>query len=368
MIEHTRKMHNRADHKWGHPEAIEENFYTIPMSSFMEAAKQPEEELKATAEQLGMGCKFMINDKENPVFAGYTWKEYYTEKGIPEAPNMDKVRVLVGMPEDIQEGEILPTYFANVSGILVAYKQYAETAPMLAMGMVRAAVDRCVMVAYDVTKCIPAYHYPDCINEAHSAYQYIIEHADELHIDTDKIVFYGCSNGGFAAINLAFRLKKHNWCNAPMPRGLVLTVPVMDDVADCDSQRVLYDLEDGQKAAWDAQQNQFCMKLWLEERYADPSLEAEAVPNRATLDDLKGFPPVWFACDAEFDPSRDSVYAFAGKLHQLGIFCEVHVWGACSHQVVQLEKTELGKRVHATISGALRDAVTYDFRRQWLNE
>ena len=368
MIEKTHEMHNRADHKWGHPEAIEENFYTITMGNYLEMAKQSEEELIATGEQLLAGCKFMLNNQEDPVYAGYVWKEHYTEKGIPEDPDMEPIRVLVGMPADIKEGEKLPTFFVNASGMLVNHKNYAEVAPFLTMGMAKAAMDRFVMVGYDVNKCIPAHQYPGCVNEAHSAYQYIIDHADELHINTDKIVFYGCSNGGFAAINLSFRLMKHNWYGAPMPRGLVLTVPVMDDVADCDSQRVLFENEDGTKAAWDAEQNQFCMRLWLGEKYADPSLDVEAVPNRATVEDVKGFPPVWFACDAEFDPSRDSVYGFAMKLHQAGVFCDVHVWGGCSHQAVMLTSTDFGKRVRATIVGAMRDAVKFDFRRPWLIE
>lgn len=368
MSENTHVMHNRADHRWGHPEAIEENFYTITMESFLDAAKKTQKELESSSEQLGTAIKLVLENQEDPIYAGYEWKEYYTEKGIPEAPDMKAVRIIVGMPSDIKEGEKLPTYFVNISGILVAHKQYAEAGTALAMGMARAAVDRFVMIGYDVNKCIPAYKYPECINEAHCAYQYVIDHAEELHIDLDKFVFYGCSNGGFAALNLAFRLKKYNWLGAPMPRGLVLTVPVMDDVAVCDSQRVLYTNEDGSKAAWDAEQNQFCMKLWLGDEYGNPALDAEIVPGRATLEDLKGFPPVWFACDAEFDPSRDSMYAFASKLHQLGIFCDVHVWGACSHQAVMLANTDFGKRVRATIVGAMRDAIMFDFRRAWLNK
>lgn len=148
-----------------------------------------------------------------------------------------------------------------------------------------------------------------------------------------------------------------------MPRGIVPIVPVMDDTAFNYSQQIVFNKEDGTKSAWDAEQNHVCMQSWLGKNYGNPSLLPEAVPTRATSEDVKGYPPVWIPFDGEFDPGTDSMIEFTTLLRREGIFADVHVWGGNSHQGLQCENTDFGKRVKQVIVGALRDAVTFDFRR-----
>ena len=182
----------------------------------------------------------------------------------------------------------------------------------------------------------------------------------------NRIVIAGGSTGGQMALCLTFRLKGARYYGQ-MPRGIVAMEPVMDDVSANDSFRISFEDAEGNLNGWDVHGCRTGFKLWLGERYGDPSLPPEAVPNRATLEDVRGFPPVWMPSCAELDPSRDSAYQFAQLLHKAEIFCDFHEWGGCSHLLSGGPGEEpLARRIRATIEGALSDAVTYDFRRTWL--
>lgn len=357
---------NRYDTKWAHPESVEEGWYTISMTDFRDTARMSQEELIETSDALGNMMCSTLYDNQDEMYQNVAWKEYHTDGGCVEEPDAEPVRILVGMPKDIKEGEKLPLYFIFNAGILCQARSFAETQIGLARPLIYPAVKRSIQISYDCVRCTPAFQYPASLNDAHAAYQWVLDHARELHIDTDRIVWTGNSSGAHTALCTAFRMKRYNWGDAPMPRGLVLLVPVMDDSAFNQSQRFLFTSENGMKGGWDGEQDRFCLKLWLGDRYGEPTLQPEAVPNRATLEDVRGFPPVWIPAEAEFDPGRDSVYKLVSLLHEAEIFCELHVWGGTTHQAFSASDTDFGKRLRRVIVGAMRDAAEFDFRRPWL--
>ncbi len=359
---------NRSDIKWAHPEAAEEGWYTVTMGDIKETAKLSREELLAENEPIGELMCATLKESEEEAYQNVEWKEYYTEGGCVEEPDAKPVRVLVGIPKDIKEGEKLPLYFNFNAGILCFARSYAEMCLSLARPMMYSAIKRFIHISYDCSRCTPEYQYPASTNDAHAAYQWVLDHAEELHIDTDKIVWSGVSSSAHTALCMAFRMKRYNWGNAPMPRGLVLMVPVLDDLAFNQSQQFHITNDDGSKAGWDGEQNRFSLKLWLGDRFGEPSLLPEAVPGRATLEDVKGLPPIWIPVEAEFDPGRDTAYRLVSLLHEAGVFCDLHVWGGNTHHITSACETDFGKRVRQIIVGAYRDAVTFDFRRPWLEK
>ncbi len=363
----SRKIQQIADVKWAHPESYEDGWYVLKSMEpdFREIVKWDGKKAQAAVDKLRAGEKAALEASDAPEYVSVEWKEYFAEKGCPEEPDIEPLHILVATPKGLKPNKKLPAVFCISGGGLVCGGE-AEQSALLGRKIIDESGEKAIQVCFDY-RIAGVAQYPASVNDCHAAYQWMIEHADELQIDTDRIVIWGTSSGGHHALCLGFRLKRYNWCNAPMPRGLVIHVPVMDDTALNVSNQYYMDKEDGSKAGWDSELACITYKVWLGDRYGDPALSPEAVPNRATLEDVKGYPPVWIPGEAEFDCGRDSVYKFAALLHEAGVFCDLHVWGGTTHQGFSYGDSHFGRRIHSIITGAIRDAIKYDFRRAWLN-
>ncbi len=89
----------------------------------------------------------------------------------------------------------------------------------------------CRVIGIDYS-LLPKNKYPIPEDECFAAYKYILDHAEELKIDPENIVFGGDSAGGLLALETflsvrASRLKE--------PKGLMLIYPVVDNKCDTDS-------------------------------------------------------------------------------------------------------------------------------------
>ena len=350
----------RTDLKWAHPESASEGWYAIPMPDMRAYVKQDPKKTDAMMDEMCAQMAPAITASET-----FDWKEY-AAFGCVEEPEAPSVKVMVGTPKKHKKGKKLPVVFGIAGGGLIFGGRAEMCAAAYPPYLEMAGVDH-IEVTFSY-RLAPGAEYPAAINDCHAAYQWMIDHAEELDIDTDRIVIYGISTGGHLALCTTFRIKRYQYCGAPMPRGVVIQVPVMDDCALTHSSGFFFDNEDGTKAAWDAELTQCGYKAYLGEHFGDPRLLPEAVPNRATAEDVKGFPPLWVPAEAEFEPGRDSLLHFAQLLYNADIFCDLHVWGGTSHQGFTAKETDFAKRCNAVFAGAIRDALTYDFRRPWLNE
>lgn len=374
MKERNDLAKNRYDFKWAHPGIRIEHAHSMEgMDVLSNAIKgMSEEEVnQKRCNELGSAMFDMYAQTEAETWAKWrqetTLREYYTEHGCPEEPDAPPVRILAATPNDVKEGEHLPVLFVIDGGGMTF-----NGMPEPALGSwYKAALNcgtRVVMVSLQY-RLAPHNKYPKGVNDCHAVYQWIIEHEDELHIDPDKIVVAGASSGGHLTLSLGFRLKGYQY-HGHMPRGLIVNVPAMDDVAYTDAFLYSFENEEGSHCGWDYVMAQDSWRQYLGERFGDPTLPPEAVPNRATLEDVQGFPPVWFPVVAEFDPGRDSVYKIASLLYQAGVFCDLHVWGGTSHmvQVGQPDGSDgdVIRRIWETVYGSVRDAITFDFRRSWI--
>lgn len=360
---------NVMDKKWAHPE-IAEAGYLIPdhdeVCGYNYLKNASYEEREAFQDRYRGDMRKMFDatcPKEE--FEQAEWTEYFTEHGCPEE-EASKNRILVRMPKDIKKREKLPViYFIPGGGLICGGTPEAGMSlptTIIHHGKIRAVV---VLPEY---RLAPNHPYPAAINDCHAGYLWMLEHKEELHIDDDKIIISGGSTGGHLCLSLAFRLKNYHY-HGKMPRGVMPLIPVLDDgSADMASNRMTFTSEDGKENCWDAYTARKSFKWWLGDKYGDPTLPPEAIPSRAKVEDMMGYPPVWFVESAELDSSRDFIYQFATRLGEAGVFCETHVWGACSHASLAGYDGSLLERVNTVASGAFKDAMEYDFRRQWLNE
>lgn len=361
---------NVSEPKWAHPE-IADIGYQIPNHDEVSGynyLKEANYEERENFQERYRGDMRKIFDESCPKdeHEQADWVEYYTEHGCPEEKKAKPARMLVRIPKDIKAGEMLPViYFIPGGGLICGGTP--EAGMMMPVNLIHRGNLRTIVVLPEY-RLAPNHPYPAAINDCHAGYIWMLEHKEELHIDEDRIILSGASTGGHLCLSLAFRLKRYHY-HGKMPRGVIPLIPVLDDgSADKASNRLVYTDDEGIENCWDAITARKSFKWWLGERYGDPTLSPEAIPSRAKQEDVKGYPPVWFVSSAELDSARDFVYEFATLLGEAGVFCEVHMWGGCSHASLVGTEGRFLERVGIVGSGAFRDAMEYDFRRLWLSE
>lgn len=206
--------------------------------------------------------------------------------------------------------------------------------------------------------------YPGTIDDLEAVYKWTIDNADELNINTDKIVLHGGSSGAHLALALAHRLKKRDYYGA-MPRGIVTMGPIVDERMDYSSSKYT-------NIAWSGLQLHRCLKTWLGPNMNPADIPADAVPNHASKEECIGLPPTFMHVE-EHDPGASSTMAYAEKLLAAGVYTEVHLWGGAAHTNLSTTKfvTEDSKysdRFFSIYDNNILDCFKYDFRRQWLTD
>lgn len=156
--------------------------------------------------------------------------------------------------------------------------------------------------------CEPA-RYPTALLEVGTSFKYLREHAEEFHIDEDKIVLEGASAGGHLAASYGVFWKKKAFLaemlgtTAEMlkPNGLMLCYPVITS---------------GEKAHRGSFENLLGERY--EELVEEMSLEKQVDENT---------PPtfLWHTAADDCVPVENSVLFF-GALHSKNIPAELHIY------------------------------------------
>ncbi len=196
--------------------------------------------------------------------------------------------------------------------------------------------------------------YPAAINDLHAMYQHIVEHADELQINKDKIVLLGFSSGAHLALALCHRLKKYHY----NPRGCFAVFPIPDNRPIYPSSHVISN-------GWDGRGVYLTSKAWLG-RMLPQDVPAEAFANNATVDECIGLPPT-VIYTTESDPSVDPCMIYASKLIQAGVFTTLKVWGGANHMNLGGD-SDYAARYAKQQAEDLKDLLDYDNRRPWTME
>lgn len=157
--------------------------------------------------------------------------------------------------------------------------------------------------------------YPAALLQVAESVLYLKEHADEYHIDPEKIVVQGCSAGGHLAANYGiawnspFLTKLMGMENDPerlCVAGLLLCYPVITS---------------GEKAHEESFRN--LLGEQYEEKKEELSLE-----NQVTPDTLPTF--LWHTATDETVPVENSLYFFQACLQQ-GVSAELHIYPVGGH-------------------------------------
>lgn len=157
--------------------------------------------------------------------------------------------------------------------------------------------------------------YPAALLQVAESVLYLKNHAEEYHIDPEKIVVQGCSAGGHLAANYGiawnspFLTKRMGMENDPEKlrvAGLLLCYPVITS---------------GEKAHEGSFRN--LLGEQYEEKKAELSLE-----NRVTPDTPPTF--LWHTATDDTVPVENSLYFFQSCLQQ-GVSAELHIYPVGGH-------------------------------------
>lgn len=193
------------------------------------------------------------------------------------------------------------------------------------MGTIAALATECALAA-DLGIAVlaveyrlsPEHPYPAAIDDCATALNWLVEHADELGIDTRRLGLGGISAGAGIAAALALRIRDSGSIS---PVLLALEIPVLDDRLETASMRAFLDTP-----MWTRTNAEHSWAAYL--RGLEGDVPAYAAPARAT--DLSGLPPTFIqAC--EFDPMRDEDISFALRLLEAGVPTELHVYPGTFH-------------------------------------
>lgn len=280
------------------------------------------------------------------------WKSYMVEKGCPEEVDAPPVQVLVRDPKN-STAEKRPVVIDIPGGGLTLcfpqlYRQYDN--PISDM-------NGAVVVSMIYRTSIDA-EYPAAVNDIHAVYQWIVENAEMLKIDSDNITLFGTSTGGHLALASAFRLKRYGY----RPRGCVASIPITDDRLNKQSSKTF--VVEGE---WSGESIHNSSRQWLGKNYGDPNLPPEAYANYATVEECIGICPIYIDT-LEMDPDVENGMEFVDKLYKAGAYVEYHLIPGCTHSMGGMSLSDpnvaefMGRQTKALLN-AVSEFITYDLRR-----
>ncbi|MBT8342725.1 MAG: alpha/beta hydrolase [Desulfatitalea sp.] len=346
--EKINQLLDRTDPKWAHPlvkkgwegTGLEDILWEFldPKKTYPEL-REMNIRLHEMARQL---TDMMSTEQMNADFGA--WVDY-------QAPGLDaekpSVRVRVWTPDSPPKKPV-PTIFYTFGGGLIqgSPEMFEAEAMRLNPGGEYAIVCPDYRLA-------PEFKYPANIDDLHAAYKWTLENANQLGLDSDRIVMFGESTGGHLTAALSHRLKKHGI----RARAQILLEPIIDDRQMTPSSRL-------KCCVWKAEIAARTWQAWLGDKIAQAGIAPEAVPGHAALEDFKGLPPT-FIHSMENDIDRDDCIRYAQGLWNAGVFCDLHTWGGNNHMTLVSLQSELKERLYRMISDQLGDAFSFDLHRPW---
>ena len=174
----------------------------------------------------------------------------------------------------------------------------------------------CKVVVTDY-RLLPENRYPVAIEDCYGTYMWVLENADKLGIDPDRIIVTGDSAGGNIACAVLMMLKDRN---VPLPKGALLVYPVLDKRMQTESMKRFTDTP-----IWDSRCEEMLWDMYLKGVKAADAKYASI----SEADSLDYFPDTYIEV-AEFDCLHDEGIEFAKRLEVEGVTVEVYdIKGAC---------------------------------------
>ncbi len=210
----------------------------------------------------------------------------------------------------------------------------------------RVIAARCDCTVFSVDyRLAPEHPFPAGPEDCYAALRWVMQNADTLGIDRDRVALGGASAGGGMAAGVIHMNRDRD--NFPL-RLQLLIYPMIDN---------LHDTPSGQYENHPVWKQQTSFNAW--EMYLDgtPGLEASpyAAATRAT--DLSGLPPA-YVCVGSEDLFRDEDIEYARRLIDAGVPCQLAVFPGLYHGADSfVPDAVISKRHNDSFIAALKDAL-----------
>ncbi|MEM9565217.1 MAG: alpha/beta hydrolase [Actinomycetota bacterium] len=180
-----------------------------------------------------------------------------------------------------------------------------------------------ITVASVEYRLAPEHPYPTPLEDCYAGLTWLVEHADELGIDTDRIAVGGASAGGGLAAGLALLARDRG---GPPIRFQLLRYPMLDDRNRTPSSHAQLD-----PRVWHREANHLGWSAYLGDGAGSDGIEPYAAPGRAS--DLAGLPPA-IVTVGDLDLFLDEDVDYARALSRAGVPTELHVYPGAYHGAI----------------------------------
>jgi acetyl esterase/lipase len=203
----------------------------------------------------------------------------------------------------------------------------------------------CVVVSVD-HRLAPESPHPAPVEDCYAALRWIHDEAASLGIDPTRVAVAGESAGGGLAASVCLLARDRGELAVCLA---ALIYPMLDDRTATDPDPNLYT---GQYV-WTRSDNAFGWAALVGGQPGEPDVSPYAAPARAG--DLREFPPTFISVGA-LDLFLDECIDYAHRLLRAGVPTDVHVYAGAFHGFLSFDGSDLGRRHHADLLGALRRA------------
>ncbi|MBM9465721.1 alpha/beta hydrolase [Nakamurella leprariae] len=259
------------------------------------------------------------------------------DRAVPGPAGDPDVTVRISRPKSAT-GTLPGIYYIHGGGMVLGSVAGEDATASRLCDEVGAVV---VSVEY---RLAPEHPHPAPVEDCYAGLVWTAEHAAELGIDPDRLAVYGGSAGGGLALGVALLARDRG---GPALRFMMPIYPMIDDTNTTPSSQEIVDV-----GIWDRAGNLEAWAWYLGGKPADQY----AAPTRAA--DLSGLPPA-FIDVGTVDLFRDEDIAFAQRLMQAGVSCELHINPGSYHASETFAPdAALTQRIWAMRIDALRRALT----------
>ena len=237
-----------------------------------------------------------------------------SERLVPGPPGAPDVSLLICRPTGVT-APVPCLYFIHGGGMMLGDNRSGGAAGALEHAeSLGAAV---VSVEY---RLAPETPHPGPVEDCYAGLTWTVEQAEELGIDSERLIVGGASAGGGLAAAVALLARDRG---GPRLRGQLLLCPMLDDRNDTPSSHQMTGL-----GIWDRGANEVGWTALLGDARGGPDVSPYAAPARAT--DLSGLPPAFIDVGSA-ETFRDEDVAYATRIWQAGGDAELHVWPGGFH-------------------------------------